>query len=199
MKYFISFDQLVFYFKHFPWKNSTTVECLVVVSISSVAEWLISEVPPGGNIGFDPFCFSLSEFLSTTWPHSSDRRSLSAFISTWKHIDGAARRRRLFTRDWFCSVCVFPSDTQENYAVSLESSERTLKSVPVNLVDEVWKDRPSVPPDSLTRLPDRVIRGSSYVFVLVCSAHTQTHTHRSLQVYLCADKYLQTGQLSKQP
>uniref|UniRef100_A0A671W465 X-prolyl aminopeptidase (aminopeptidase P) 2, membrane-bound n=1 Tax=Sparus aurata TaxID=8175 RepID=A0A671W465_SPAAU len=29
------------------------------VSISSVAEWLINEVPPGGEIGFDPFLFSL--------------------------------------------------------------------------------------------------------------------------------------------
>uniref|UniRef100_A0AAX7V147 X-prolyl aminopeptidase (aminopeptidase P) 2, membrane-bound n=1 Tax=Astatotilapia calliptera TaxID=8154 RepID=A0AAX7V147_ASTCA len=31
------------------------------VSISSVAEWLISEVPKGDEIGFDPFLFSLSE------------------------------------------------------------------------------------------------------------------------------------------
>uniref|UniRef100_A0AAQ5XA68 X-prolyl aminopeptidase (aminopeptidase P) 2, membrane-bound n=1 Tax=Amphiprion ocellaris TaxID=80972 RepID=A0AAQ5XA68_AMPOC len=31
------------------------------VSVSSLAEWLISEVPSGGEIGFDPFLFSLSE------------------------------------------------------------------------------------------------------------------------------------------
>uniref|UniRef100_A0A8C5H952 Xaa-Pro aminopeptidase 2 n=1 Tax=Gouania willdenowi TaxID=441366 RepID=A0A8C5H952_GOUWI len=30
-------------------------------SIGSVAEWLIAEVPPGGEIGFDPFLFSLSD------------------------------------------------------------------------------------------------------------------------------------------
>ncbi|XP_032411509.1 LOW QUALITY PROTEIN: xaa-Pro aminopeptidase 2 [Xiphophorus hellerii] len=78
------------------------------VSIISVAEWLISEVPAGGNIGFDPFLFSLK--------------------------------------------------TQENYAMSLESSNQILKSIPVNLVDEVWKDRPQIPADSLTRLPDRVIQ-----------------------------------------
>ncbi|XP_027865589.1 xaa-Pro aminopeptidase 2 isoform X2 [Xiphophorus couchianus] len=78
------------------------------VSIISVAEWLISEVPAGGNIGFDPFLFSLK--------------------------------------------------TQENYAMSLESSNQILKSIPVNLVDQVWKDRPQIPADSLTRLPDRVIQ-----------------------------------------
>uniref|UniRef100_A0A3P9P686 X-prolyl aminopeptidase (aminopeptidase P) 2, membrane-bound n=1 Tax=Poecilia reticulata TaxID=8081 RepID=A0A3P9P686_POERE len=74
------------------------------VSVISVAEWLISEVPAGGNIGFDPFLFSLSEF-SPYLPHN-----------------------------------------------------RILKSIPVNLVDQVWKDRPQAPADSLTRLPDRVIQ-----------------------------------------
>uniref|UniRef100_A0A3B5MCX6 Xaa-Pro aminopeptidase 2 n=1 Tax=Xiphophorus couchianus TaxID=32473 RepID=A0A3B5MCX6_9TELE len=74
------------------------------VSIISVAEWLISEVPAGGNIGFDPFLFSLSEF-SLYLPHN-----------------------------------------------------QILKSIPVNLVDQVWKDRPQIPADSLTRLPDRVIQ-----------------------------------------
>lgn len=33
------------------------------VSISSIAEWLISEVPSGGEIGFDPFLFSVGKFL----------------------------------------------------------------------------------------------------------------------------------------
>ncbi|XP_022070276.2 xaa-Pro aminopeptidase 2 isoform X8 [Acanthochromis polyacanthus] len=80
------------------------------VSVSSLAQWLISEVPSGGEIGFDPFLFSLK--------------------------------------------------TQEEYAINLESSNRTLKSMPDNLVDKVWKDRPPIPPDSLTRLPDRVIQRS---------------------------------------
>ncbi|XP_068182051.1 xaa-Pro aminopeptidase 2 [Antennarius striatus] len=78
------------------------------VSISSVAEWLIAEVPPSGWIGFDPFLFSIK--------------------------------------------------TQESYNISLESSGRSLKSIPVNLVDQVWKERPHVPSDNLTRLPDRVIQ-----------------------------------------
>ncbi|XP_076595325.1 xaa-Pro aminopeptidase 2 [Chaetodon auriga] len=80
------------------------------VSISSIAEWLISEVPPGGEIGFDPFLFSL--------------------------------------------------ETQESYSINLDSSNRSLKSIPANLVDQVWKDRPPIPPDSLTHLPSRVIQRS---------------------------------------
>lgn len=80
------------------------------VSVSSVAEWLITEVPPGGEIGFDPFLFSLK--------------------------------------------------THGDYSLSLESSNRTLKSIPVNLVDQVWKGRPSIQADNLTRLPDRVIQRS---------------------------------------
>ncbi|XP_068447841.1 xaa-Pro aminopeptidase 2 [Clinocottus analis] len=80
------------------------------VSIGSIAEWLMSEVPPGGEIGFDSFLFSLK--------------------------------------------------TQEDYSFNLDSSNRSLKSVPDNLVDRVWKERPPVPPDNLTRLPDRVIQRS---------------------------------------
>ncbi|XP_061832757.1 xaa-Pro aminopeptidase 2 [Nerophis lumbriciformis] len=81
------------------------------VSISSIAEWLISEIPHGGQIGFDPFLFSIK--------------------------------------------------TQEDYSMSLESGNRSLKSMPGNLVDRVWKEeRPPIPPDSLIRLPDRVIQRS---------------------------------------
>lgn len=78
------------------------------VSISSIAEWLISEVPPGGEIGFDPFLFSLK--------------------------------------------------TQESYNTNLDSSNRSLKSLPANLVDQVWTDRPPVSPESLNILPERVIQ-----------------------------------------
>ncbi|XP_078116429.1 xaa-Pro aminopeptidase 2 [Sander vitreus] len=78
------------------------------VSISSIAEWLISEVPSGDEIGFDPFLFSLK--------------------------------------------------THEDYRINLESSNRSLKSVPVNLVDQVWKDREPISSHNLTRLPDRVIQ-----------------------------------------
>ena len=62
-----------------------------------------------------------------------------------------------------------PLETQEDYGANLESSNRSLKSVPVNLVDRVWRERPPIPPDSLTHLPDRVIRGFTYT-------HTHTHT-----------------------
>uniref|UniRef100_A0A3Q3FDV6 Creatinase N-terminal domain-containing protein n=1 Tax=Labrus bergylta TaxID=56723 RepID=A0A3Q3FDV6_9LABR len=40
------------------------------VSIISIAEWLISEVPPGGEIGFDPFLFSLRKSLLSVPPVS---------------------------------------------------------------------------------------------------------------------------------
>uniref|UniRef100_A0A669DNS7 X-prolyl aminopeptidase (aminopeptidase P) 2, membrane-bound n=1 Tax=Oreochromis niloticus TaxID=8128 RepID=A0A669DNS7_ORENI len=44
-----------------------------------------------------------------------------------------------------------PLETQEDYNINLESSDRSLKSITENLVDKVWKERPSVPPDSLTQ------------------------------------------------
>uniref|UniRef100_A0AAX7TFU7 X-prolyl aminopeptidase (aminopeptidase P) 2, membrane-bound n=1 Tax=Astatotilapia calliptera TaxID=8154 RepID=A0AAX7TFU7_ASTCA len=50
------------------------------------------------------------------------------------------------------------SETQGDYNINLDSSDRSLKSITENLVDKVWKERPSVPPDNLTRLPDRVIQ-----------------------------------------
>uniref|UniRef100_A0A665UGE9 X-prolyl aminopeptidase (aminopeptidase P) 2, membrane-bound n=1 Tax=Echeneis naucrates TaxID=173247 RepID=A0A665UGE9_ECHNA len=80
------------------------------VSISSVVEWLISTVPLGGQIGFDPFLFSLK--------------------------------------------------TQEDYELNLGSSNHSLKSIPTNLVDRVWKKRPSILSDKPDRLPDRVIRNT---------------------------------------
>uniref|UniRef100_A0A8C4GL25 Xaa-Pro aminopeptidase n=1 Tax=Dicentrarchus labrax TaxID=13489 RepID=A0A8C4GL25_DICLA len=48
----------------------------------------------------------------------------------------------------------------ENYNINLESSNRSLKSIPLNLVDQVWKERPPIPPDNLTHLPSRVIQRS---------------------------------------
>ncbi|XP_053179736.1 xaa-Pro aminopeptidase 2 [Scomber japonicus] len=78
------------------------------VSISSIAEWLIAEVPSGGKIGFDPFLFSLK--------------------------------------------------TQESYIINLESSNRTMTSIPLNLVDKVWTDRPPIPIYNPEPLPDRVIQ-----------------------------------------
>ncbi|KAM4622151.1 xaa-Pro aminopeptidase 2 [Polymixia lowei] len=76
-------------------------------SISSVTDWLISEVPEGDEIGFDPFLFSLK--------------------------------------------------TQGDYIINLMPAKRMLRPILDNLVDKVWTDRPPIPPDSLTRLPDRII------------------------------------------
>ncbi|CAL1613777.1 unnamed protein product [Knipowitschia caucasica] len=78
------------------------------VSVGSIVQWLIAEVPKGGQISFDPFLFSLK-----------------------KH---------------------------EEFEIALESSNITFKSVSNQLVDEVWPNRPPIPPDQLIRLPDRVIQ-----------------------------------------
>lgn len=53
-----------------------------------------------------------------------------------------------------------PLETYENYDINLGSSNHSLTSVPVNLVDQVWKDRPPIPDGGIIYLPDRVIRGS---------------------------------------
>uniref|UniRef100_A0A672JEF3 X-prolyl aminopeptidase (aminopeptidase P) 2, membrane-bound n=1 Tax=Salarias fasciatus TaxID=181472 RepID=A0A672JEF3_SALFA len=90
------------------------MDCNWELQTDSKADRLL-EVPPGGQIGFDPFLFSL--------------------------------------------------ETHGDYSLILESSNRTLRSIPVNLVDQVWKDRPSIAADSLTRLPDRVIQRSWQVKV----------------------------------
>uniref|UniRef100_A0AAY5L7T7 X-prolyl aminopeptidase (aminopeptidase P) 2, membrane-bound n=1 Tax=Esox lucius TaxID=8010 RepID=A0AAY5L7T7_ESOLU len=50
------------------------------------------------------------------------------------------------------------------YSRNLAPANMVLKSLPDNLVDTVWKDRPPVPSDVLIRLPDRIIG------VCVCSA-----------------------------
>ncbi|XP_047441955.1 xaa-Pro aminopeptidase 2 [Mugil cephalus] len=106
------------------------------VSVSNVAQWLISEVPSGGKIGFDPFLFSLK--------------------------------------------------TQENYDINLESSNRSLKSIPVNLVDQVWKDRPSLPPDNLTRLPDRVIKRSWQMKVELIRSQMRENPYQPTALLLSA-------------
>uniref|UniRef100_A0A672JE21 X-prolyl aminopeptidase (aminopeptidase P) 2, membrane-bound n=1 Tax=Salarias fasciatus TaxID=181472 RepID=A0A672JE21_SALFA len=73
------------------------MDCNWELQTDSKADRLL-EVPPGGQIGFDPFLFSL--------------------------------------------------ETHGDYSLILESSNRTLRSIPVNLVDQVWKDRPSIAADT---------------------------------------------------
>ncbi|XP_036404920.1 xaa-Pro aminopeptidase 2 [Megalops cyprinoides] len=52
---------------------------------------------------------------------------------------------------------LFSMDTYEAYNVKLAPAKRVLKSLPDNLVDKVWTDRPPVPTDSIFRLPDNII------------------------------------------
>uniref|UniRef100_A0A7N8Y0G3 X-prolyl aminopeptidase (aminopeptidase P) 2, membrane-bound n=1 Tax=Mastacembelus armatus TaxID=205130 RepID=A0A7N8Y0G3_9TELE len=55
------------------------------VSIRNVAEWLISEVPSGSEIGFDPFLFSLSKSLFSTPPVSPVKSKMCVFAErSWQ-------------------------------------------------------------------------------------------------------------------
>uniref|UniRef100_A0A3B4CUN0 X-prolyl aminopeptidase (aminopeptidase P) 2, membrane-bound n=3 Tax=Pygocentrus nattereri TaxID=42514 RepID=A0A3B4CUN0_PYGNA len=52
---------------------------------------------------------------------------------------------------------LFSVDTFAAYKTKLAPAKRVLTSIPDNLVDEIWSERPPLPPDSLTRLPDEFI------------------------------------------
>ncbi|KAM9795128.1 xaa-Pro aminopeptidase 2 [Neosynchiropus ocellatus] len=53
---------------------------------------------------------------------------------------------------------LFSLKVHESYASTLEFSQRSLKSVPENLVDTVWTDRPLIPTGGVIRLPDKFIQ-----------------------------------------
>ncbi|MGH0175694.1 UNVERIFIED_CONTAM: hypothetical protein FKN15_071141 [Acipenser sinensis] len=55
---------------------------------------------------------------------------------------------------------LFSIDTWNKYYHPLEQAKRTLISVPKNLVDEVWTERPPPPSEAIERLPDYVIERS---------------------------------------
>lgn len=78
---------------------------------------------------------------------------------------------------------------QKDYSVNLESSHRYMQSIPLNLVDKVWEERPPIPPDNITPLPDRVIRESILCIYILSSTGLSVSA-----LYLFADKYLKTGQ-----
>ncbi|XP_030621332.1 xaa-Pro aminopeptidase 2 [Chanos chanos] len=77
------------------------------VTVQSISKWLITEVPEGHQVGFDPFLFSIQTFNA--------------------------------------------------YQSYLAPANLSLKSIPNNMVDEIWKDRPALSQETLTRLPDRII------------------------------------------
>uniref|UniRef100_A0A8C7HPA5 X-prolyl aminopeptidase (aminopeptidase P) 2, membrane-bound n=1 Tax=Oncorhynchus kisutch TaxID=8019 RepID=A0A8C7HPA5_ONCKI len=62
-------------------------------------------------------------------------------------------------RMYHCIMVVLsnPIETYESYSYNLVPAKLMLKSIPDNLVDRVWTDRPLIPPDNLIRLPDRVV------------------------------------------
>ncbi|XP_041931147.1 xaa-Pro aminopeptidase 2 [Alosa sapidissima] len=52
---------------------------------------------------------------------------------------------------------VFSVKTFNFYNINLSPASRNLMSIPANLVDKVWTNRPPLPPDNLVRLPDNII------------------------------------------
>uniref|UniRef100_A0AAY5KZ24 Xaa-Pro aminopeptidase n=1 Tax=Esox lucius TaxID=8010 RepID=A0AAY5KZ24_ESOLU len=60
-------------------------------------------------------------------------------------------------RQMDCNWELKRDETYEAYSRNLAPANMVLKSLPDNLVDTVWKDRPPVPSDVLIRLPDRII------------------------------------------
>uniref|UniRef100_A0A673WHY2 X-prolyl aminopeptidase (aminopeptidase P) 2, membrane-bound n=1 Tax=Salmo trutta TaxID=8032 RepID=A0A673WHY2_SALTR len=54
-------------------------------------------------------------------------------------------------RMYYCIMVVFsnPIETYESYSYYLVPAKLMLKSIPDNLVDRVWTDRPLIPPDNL--------------------------------------------------
>ncbi|KAG2463702.1 XPP2 aminopeptidase, partial [Polypterus senegalus] len=52
---------------------------------------------------------------------------------------------------------LFSLDTWEAYRTGLSKTDLTLKSIPNNLVDEIWTDRPPPPSKPIERLPDEFI------------------------------------------
>ncbi|KAL0973661.1 hypothetical protein UPYG_G00208020, partial [Umbra pygmaea] len=52
---------------------------------------------------------------------------------------------------------LFSIETYNAYHYNLAQANMILKSLPDNLVDKVWENRPSIPSDMLFRLPDKII------------------------------------------
>lgn len=76
------------------------------------------------------------------------------------------------------SLLFVNTDTFAAYNTKLAPAKLNLASITDNLVDEIWTERPPLPPDSLTRLPDDFI--GVYENLL------------SLAPYHSTDKYLRT-------
>ncbi|XP_051504971.1 xaa-Pro aminopeptidase 2-like [Myxocyprinus asiaticus] len=106
------------------------------VSIRSITNWLIKEIPEGDQVGFDPFHFSV--------------------------------------------------DTFAVYNTNLAPAGRILKSIPDNLVDKIWTDRPPLPPDNPTRLPDSIIERTWQMKVDQIRAQINDNPYKPTAVLLSA-------------
>ncbi|KAK0148929.1 Xaa-Pro aminopeptidase 2 [Merluccius polli] len=140
------------------------------LSISRISDWLLTEFPGGGRIGFDPFVFSLSKkppcppiLVSPAQRQYNAYSDIQRGVSTDASVSCVVCRLLSSDRSWCTVSTVFvivghchPLETQEYYNANLAPGNLVLTSIP-NLVDTIWRDRPPVPPHNLTRLPDQII------------------------------------------
>ncbi|XP_046876758.1 xaa-Pro aminopeptidase 2 [Hypomesus transpacificus] len=81
---------------------------------------------------------------------------------------------------------LFSLKTYDDYSTNLDPANRILTSIPDNLVDQVWSDRPQIPPDNLTRLPDRVIERTWQMKVDQIRSQMRNNPYKPTAVLLSA-------------
>ncbi|XP_039621994.1 xaa-Pro aminopeptidase 2 [Polypterus senegalus] len=81
---------------------------------------------------------------------------------------------------------LFSLDTWEAYRTGLSKTDLTLKSIPNNLVDEIWTDRPPPPSKPIERLPDEFIERSWQKRVAEIRNQMQENIHKPTAVLLSA-------------
>ncbi|KAI7801892.1 xaa-Pro aminopeptidase 2, partial [Triplophysa rosa] len=81
---------------------------------------------------------------------------------------------------------LFSVDTFNSYNSNLAPADRILQSFPDNLVDKIWTDRPPLPADKPTRLPDSVIERTWPMKVEEIRAQISTDPYKPTAVLLSA-------------
>ncbi|ROL51777.1 Xaa-Pro aminopeptidase 2 [Anabarilius grahami] len=81
---------------------------------------------------------------------------------------------------------LFSVDTFGVYNTNLAPAGRILKSIPDNLVDKIWTDRPPLPPDNPMRLPDSVIERTWPMKVEQIRAQMSDNPYKPTAVLLSA-------------
>nr|XP_055034361.1 xaa-Pro aminopeptidase 2 isoform X1 [Misgurnus anguillicaudatus]XP_055034362.1 xaa-Pro aminopeptidase 2 isoform X1 [Misgurnus anguillicaudatus] len=81
---------------------------------------------------------------------------------------------------------LFSVDTYKSYNTNLAPADRILKSIPDNLVDKIWTDRPPLPSDKPIRLPDSVIERTWQMKVDDIRAQMSLNPYKPTAVLLSA-------------